>query len=170
MSGRRRDDRPSRTRLKKEAGALQELGVALAALPPEALDELDLPEKLRQALDELSGIRSHGALRRQRQYVGRLMREVDPEPLQRALEAARQPAREEARRFRAAEDWRQRLLEGGEEALEAFLAACPAADRKALAQSIAEAAAGRSGASRRLFRRVREAMDHRAGPASPDAC
>ena len=160
-----KDDRPpSRTRLKREAEALQSLGEALATLPAEALDGLDLPEQLRQALDELSRIRAHGALRRQRQYVGKLMRDVDPEPLRRAVEANRQPARDEARRFKAAEAWRERLLEGGQAVLARFLAEHPGADAEALSAAVLEARAGRTGAARRLFRRIREAMDAPPGP------
>ncbi len=169
MSERRHDDRPSRTRLKKEANALQDLGVALAELPPQALDALALPDKLRRALAELGEIRSHGALRRQRQYVGKLMRDVDPEPLRQALEAARQPARDEAKQFRAAEAWRQRLLDDGDQALDAFTEAFPGADRESLSRCAADAVAGRPGASRRLFRQVREAMDRGASPADPVA-
>jgi ribosome-associated protein len=155
---------PSRTQLKREAEALQSLGEALATLPAEALDGLDLPEKLRQALDELGRMSAHGALRRQRQYVGKLMRDVDPEPLRRALEASRQPARDQARRFKEAEAWRERLLEGGQEVLARFLAEHPAADADALAAALLDARAGRPGAPRRLFRRIREAMDAPRGP------
>lgn len=159
---------PSRTRLKREAEALQSLGEALATLPAEALDGLDLPEKLRQALDELGRIRAHGALRRQRQYVGKLMREVDPEPLRRAVEARQQPARDEARRFKAAEAWRERLLEGGQEALARFLAEHPGADADAVSAALLDAQAGRTGAPRRLFRRIREAIDAPRGPGGAE--
>jgi ribosome-associated protein len=87
-----RGERPSRSARKRAALAAQKLGVALLALRPEELDALDLPAELRTALDEARRLRSRAALARQRQYIGRLMRAVEPEPLERAL-AARAGAR-----------------------------------------------------------------------------
>lgn len=157
-----RDDRPSKTRLKREAESLQQLGVELAALPAETLDGLELPEKLRHALDELGRIRAHGALRRQRQYVGKLMRDVDPEPLRAVIEAARRPGLDEARRFKAAEAWRERLMQDEAKELARFAEEFPATDTAGLSEALAGVRAGRAGAGRRVFRLVREAMD--AGP------
>jgi len=157
-------DRPSRTRLKREAEALQELGVALAALPGEVLDRLDLPEKLRHALDELGRITAHGGLRRQKQYVGKLMRDVDPEPLREAVESSRRPGRDEARLFKAAEAWRERLLDGGDAVVERFASEHGVDDRQALAQLVVEARSGRPGAAKKLFRRIRDTLAAGRGP------
>lgn len=155
----RRDDSPSRTRRKHAAESLQALGERLARLPPEVLDRLGLPERLRDALAELDRISSHEAQRRQRQFIGRLMREVDPEPLQAAIEEHDRPNREAARRFRSTERWRERLLSEGAPALQAFLAAHPAADGEALADALAAAGTGQSGAMRRLFRMLKAEVD-----------
>lgn len=151
--------------MKREAEALQELGVALAALPAEVLDGLALPEKLRHALDELGRITAHGGLRRQRQYVGKLMRDVDPEPLREAVEASRRPARDEARLFKAAEAWRERLLEGGEPVVERFTAEHGIGDREAFAALVVEARAGRPGAAKKLFRQIRTGLAAARGPS-----
>lgn len=154
MTG-REEDLPSKTRRKQEADALQALGVELARLPPETLAALTLPDRLRDALEALPRTRSREAQRRQRQYIGRLMRDVDVEPLQRAVEESRRPSREDARRFREVESWRDRLLAEGESSLDEFCRSHPAADRAALAATLAQAREGRAGAARRLFRELR---------------
>lgn len=164
----RDDDEPaSKTQRKREAEGLQALGEELAALPADVLAKLGLPDRLRQALKELSAIPSHEAQRRHRQFIGRLMRDVDPEPLRAFIEAHKRPSREAARLFRATEDWRDRLLAEGESALREFLAAYPGADAAALDETLAAARQGRSGAPKRLFRMIRAVVDQHAanGPA-----
>lgn len=158
MSEPRDSDPPSKTRRKRDAEALQSLGEALVALPPATLDALQLPERLRDALDALAQIKSREALRRQRQYVGRLMRDVDPEPLQRAVEEASRPGREAARRFRETAAWRDRIAAEGAPAIVRFLAAHPGGDEAALHAALADLQAGRAGAAKRLFRLLSEAM------------
>jgi ribosome-associated protein len=79
--------RPSRSARKRQAEALQRLGVELARLPAAQLLQLPMPEDLQAALLEVQRLRSRAALARHRQYIGRLMRAVDAEPLERALAA-----------------------------------------------------------------------------------
>lgn len=86
-----REERPSRSARKRAALAAQKLGEALLQLRPAELDALDLPETLRAALAEAQRLASRAALARQRQYIGRLMRDVDPGPLERALAARQGP-------------------------------------------------------------------------------
>lgn len=161
------DEGPSKSRRKREAAALQSLGEELAALPAESLDQLDLPDRLRQALEELQGIGSHEARRRQRQFIGRLMREVDPAPLRAFVEARKRPSRDAARLFRLAEHWRDRLLDEGEPAARAFAQTFPAVDAQVLGDTTAAAQQGRSGAPRRLFRMVRDAIEGSGDAAGP---
>jgi ribosome-associated protein len=82
-------DRPSRSARKRQAEALQKLGVGLTRMRPAKLRELQqhlrLPEPLFEALLEVHRLRSGPALARQRQYIGRLMRAVDAAPIERAL-------------------------------------------------------------------------------------
>jgi ribosome-associated protein len=82
-------ERPSRSARKRQAEALQKLGVGLTRMRPAKLRELQLhlhlPEALFEALLEVHRLRGGPALARQRQYIGRLMRDVDPEPIERAL-------------------------------------------------------------------------------------
>ncbi|MFI4905375.1 MAG: ribosome biogenesis factor YjgA [Steroidobacterales bacterium] len=80
-------ERPSRSARKRQAEALQKLGVALSRMRPAQLLRLQLPEKLLEAILEAQRLRSRVALGRQRQYIGRLMRDIDAEPIERALAA-----------------------------------------------------------------------------------
>ena len=78
---------PSRSEKKRQSLALQELGKELTLLGPQALHGLDLPPDLTEALAEYKRITDHEGRRRQMQYIGRLMREIDAEPLRAALRA-----------------------------------------------------------------------------------
>jgi ribosome-associated protein len=162
-----RDDGPSKTQLKREAEALQSLGEALAELPSDALEPLGLPDRLLHALEELGRITSHEARRRQRQFIGRLMRDVDPAPLQAMLEARARPSREAARLFRIAEQWRDRLVAEGVAAVPAFVIAYPGVDETELGETVEAARSGRSGAPKRLFRMIKAAVDRAASIDSP---
>jgi len=149
---------PSKTRRKKDMLAVQELGEALVALDPARVARLDLPERLVDAIREARSITRHEARRRQLQFVGRLMRDVDPEPIRQALAAADLVPREERARFLAAEAWRDRLL-ADTAALAEFVEQAPATDRNAFAALVDEARAERAAGTpphkyRALFRRI----------------
>ena len=81
-------DRPSRSARKRAAEHMQKLGVRLVGLRETQLDALDLPEELRSALREARRLRGQSALARQHQYIGRLMRAIDPAPIEAALAMA----------------------------------------------------------------------------------
>lgn len=117
----------SKTRRKQEMHALQEIGEALVALTEAQLAELELPEKLLDAVLLARRIQKFGALRRQLQYVGRLMRDVDSEAIAAQLEAWKGTSREAAARLHLLERWRDRLIaEDG--AMADLVAACPECD------------------------------------------
>ena len=93
------EDRPSKSARKREALAAQKLGEELILLKDADLDALELPERLSEAIRQARRIRSRAAGARQRQYIGKLMREIDLEPILAALGASGdQPARP-ARRY-----------------------------------------------------------------------
>jgi ribosome-associated protein len=154
---------PSKTRRKQEMHALQELGVALVALEPARLATLDLPEELAEAIVFARRITRHEARRRQLQYIGRLMRDVDAAPIRAALASWAEGPRRERARFAQVERWRDRLLDEPD-ALQAFVAAYPAAPRATLATLIAEARAERERDSaprhaRMLFRELARVVE-----------
>ncbi|HJS21117.1 MAG TPA: ribosome biogenesis factor YjgA, partial [Steroidobacteraceae bacterium] len=102
--------RPSKGALKRQAEELQELGEALIDMPDDMLEQLPLPEILRDAVVNARRFTSHGASLRQRQYIGKLMRKVDAQPIRAAIEARRRAELLAARRLRRVESWRDRLL------------------------------------------------------------
>ena len=79
------EDRPSRSARKRVAEGLQKLGVRLVGLREAELQSLTLPEELLAAIQEARRLRARPAIARQHQYIGRLMRDIDPEPIERAL-------------------------------------------------------------------------------------
>jgi ribosome-associated protein len=125
------DAPPSKTRLKQESHDLQELGKALLELNAERFAALDLPETLQIALKDLARTKSFEGKRRQLQYVGKLMRGIDPEPLREAVAAQRIPSAKDTLALHEAEAWRERLIaEDG--ALTEWLARHPEEDSQAL--------------------------------------
>jgi len=82
-------DYKSRTQKKNEDRALQRLGEQLVTLPSRQLASIDLPDELLTAVEFARTIKSHGARRRQMQYIGALMRHIDPQPIETALERIR---------------------------------------------------------------------------------
>jgi ribosome-associated protein len=151
----------SKTKRKREMHELQALGAALVGLAPVQLEALALPAPLAEAVREARRITSHEARRRQIQFIGRLMREVDPEPLRAALAAlAGQSAAARARQIRL-ETWRSRLI-ADDGALTEFARQNARADLQAMRALIRNArreiAEGRPPrAQRDLFRLLREA-------------
>jgi ribosome-associated protein len=154
----------SKTRRKQAMHDLQGLGEALVELDAKAVARLDLPERLADAILLARGITKHEARRRQMQYVGRLMREVDPVPIRAALERLEGLDQAERAHFAAAERWRNRLLAEAD-ALDAFLAQHPAVDRAELAALVADAAAER--AANRPPHRFRALFRLVAGAVAP---
>lgn len=152
---------PTKTELKRQAQSLQELADRLIEAPDEVLAGLELPEKLADALALARRITSHGAKLRQRLFVGKLLRGVDPEPVRIALDSAARNTRLAAARFRRAERWRDDLIARGPDAALEFLAEFETADRERLLALVAAAAGERRGgragaAARELFRFVRQ--------------
>ena len=131
-TGETEEQRLSKSARKREAATLQELGVQLSALPDQEIKALGLPDSLFTALRDLRRLPSHGAQVRQRQYIGKLMRTIDPEPVLAKLAERKQRHDSEIRHFQQIERWRDRLLsEPAAGALE-LQQAYPQIDRDAL--------------------------------------
>ena len=125
------DEPVSKTRRKREMTELQSLGAALVELPETQVQAMGLDERLAQAVLEAKRMRSHEAKRRQLQYIGRLMRELDPEPIRAQLAATEGSSAQAAAAHRRLEAWRERLITD-DAALTSFAAEHPAADLQAL--------------------------------------
>jgi ribosome-associated protein len=128
-------ERPSKSQRKREMTALQDLGETLLRLTAAELARLDLPEPLREAIGEMARIGSHEARRRHRQYIGKLMRQVDPEPLRAAIEDATGESKQAVALMHRCERLRDALL-ADDAALEAVLADLPDADVQQLRSTI----------------------------------
>jgi len=152
----------SKTKRKAEMLGLQALGAALLEQPEAQLDALGLPEALAAALREARRITSHEGKRRQLQYIGRLMREVDAEPIRAALAAQQGRSASARAKHLRLEQWRARLL-ADDAALTEFAREYAGADLQALRTLIRNArkeiaAARPPRAQRDLFRLLREAV------------
>lgn len=121
----------SKTRRKKEMLDLQVLGAALVELPESQIAGLSIVEALRQAVLEAKRIKSHEARRRQMQYIGRLMRDVDPAPIRAQLDALTGHSAQEAARHRRLEATREKLL-ADDAALTGYVAEHAGADLQEL--------------------------------------
>lgn len=111
--------------------ALQDLGVELVELNEEQLESMRLPESLFEAVQEARRLTKHEARRRQMQYIGRLMRDIDAAPIRERLDAWKGQGREHTAQLHALERWRDELL-AGDPALARFLNEYSAADSQKL--------------------------------------
>lgn len=138
------DSSPSKSQRKRDMHDLQELGQALAELPTERLAAVDMPEALRGAIDEYLRTRSHEGRRRQMQYVGKLMRQADAEPLREAVAAYRLGSARDTLQLHEAERWRAELLVD-DDAMNRWAQAFPDSDLQQL-RSLVRAARAESAA------------------------
>lgn len=127
----KQDVQPSKTRRKQEMHALQDIGEQMIALDIHQLNELDLPELLMDAILDAKQIKKHGAYRRQTQYIGKLMRNIDVLSLQEKLAFWHNLKLQQTARQHLLEHWRERLL-SDEKALTEFGRNYPSADMQRL--------------------------------------
>jgi len=158
--------RPSKSARKREAHAAQDLGETLVGMRDAELEALDLPERLIDAIREARRITSRAGGARQRQYIGKLMREIDLEPIRATLAARSERDALESQHFKRAESWRERLIVEGESALDELAGLRPSLDRGQWSHLVGAARAERARgpatpgrtmgpAGRELFRALR---------------
>ena len=125
------EPRPTRAQLTRAARAVNELGLQLTGLSPGELDRLELPERLRQEIDECRRLkpRSRG---RQNRLIGQLLRAADHEAIREQVESRKGAQREWLQVEKVTESWLGRLVEEGDPAVEALIAQYPDADRRRL--------------------------------------
>jgi ribosome-associated protein len=165
------DDRPSKSERKRNAHEAQALGEELVRLKELDLKAFGLPEPLYDAIVEARRITSRGGLVRQRQYIGKLMRGIDLEPIRRTLASRGELAAQETQRFKRVEHWRDRLIAEGATALDELMKLRPGMDRDEWLARVSAASAERQrlgttgAAARDLFRQLRALLD-RVDPAA----
>jgi ribosome-associated protein len=162
-------ERPSKSERKRAAHAAQDLGEELIRLRDAELETLGLPERLTEAIREARRITSRTGGARQRQYIGKLMREIDLEPIRAVLDSRSERDALETQLFKRAEGWRERLLAEGGSALDELARLRPSLDREQWSRRVSAAhtelkrgpvtqgAGGRTAgpAARELFRALR---------------
>lgn len=151
----------SKSERKRQATRLQDLGRELTRLKAADLQELDLPERLANAIADYQRFPSHEARRRQLQFIGRLMRDIDVEPIVTALDALRGTSAQALHELHQLERWRERLIDEAE-ALTEFIAEHPTVDRQQLRTLLQRVQRSRNDEERRiagraLFRYLRDA-------------
>lgn len=123
----------SKTEMKNDMTSLQKLGEELVDIKPTALAKFPLPEELRQAIAEAQRFKNE-ARRRQLQFIGKLMRNIDPEPIQAALDIYRNKHAQATTQLHKLELLRDKLIEQGDSVIEEIMEKYPKADRQRLRQ------------------------------------
>jgi len=153
------DDKPSKSQKKRDMQALQKLGEALVKLSAAELEKLPLSELLLDSIKHAQTITSHEGKRRQLQYIGKVMRDVDPLPIEEALEKLQWKQNQAKVIFHQVERWRDQLITEGDEALAGFINRYPQADHQQLRQLIRAAQQNKPGAERLVFQYIRQIIE-----------
>lgn len=130
----------SKSQRKRDANDAQQLGKDILTLSHDAQKSMDLPDNLSKALDDARRIRHNSALKRQLQYIGKLMRHIDIEPIQEKYLKLTNHYVNDVKGFHKLENWRDRLLSEGDKALEDLINEYPNTDRQHLRQLIRQSA------------------------------
>jgi ribosome-associated protein len=125
------ENAPTRSARTRAAAEVNQMGVQISALSPADLDRLDLPERLREAIDVCQRLKPR-ARGRQNRLIGQLLRAEDHESIRLRLEGLRKGPREGVQREKMNDSWRNRIIEEGDLAVEELIAECPQADRQRL--------------------------------------
>ncbi|MDI9244922.1 ribosome biogenesis factor YjgA [Marinobacter sp. CHS3-4] len=155
----------SKSQVKREMQALQDLGKRMLDLSNDQLATLPISETLKSAIEESRRIRQNEAKRRHLQYIGKVIRqEDDPEELARQIDAFDAGSEEHTRRHHLAERWRDRMIAEGDSAVGEFLEYCSSADVQHLRNLARNARRDvqkekPTGQPRKLFRYLRECID-----------
>lgn len=125
-------DGPSKSQLKRDSQALQNMGGLLVDMPEGKLQKFDLPDNLREAIYEARRLKSREAKRRHLQYIGKIMRTIDTDIIQHTLDKMDHQSQTYRQHFSQLEGWRDRLIKGGMPVIEEFIQQHPEADRQQL--------------------------------------
>ncbi|WP_108446781.1 ribosome biogenesis factor YjgA [Halomonas denitrificans] len=155
------DERPSKSQLKREMQSLQQLGEQIIAMSDAQRARFPLSDDLLAAVEETGRIKAREARRRHMQYVGKLMRGEDLEGIQAVFDEIENEKLRRDHAFHRLETWRDRLIDEGDDAVEAFVVEFPDVERQALRQLIRNARREREQGkpptnARRLFKLIRD--------------
>jgi len=126
------DDLISKSQLKRDSQALQDMGSQLVEMPEGQLKKFDLPENLKDAIYEARRLKNREGKRRQLQFIGKLMRTADTSFIQETLDRMDHQSQTYRQHFMRLEEWRDKIISQGNSAIEALIEQYPAADRQQL--------------------------------------
>ena len=173
IDDREEPERPSKSQRKRDMAALQDLGTQLVTLNADQLAQIELPERVYEAIADAQRIRDFEGRRRQMQFIGKLMREIDPAPVRARLDLWSGAAREGTAQQKLVERWRERLLADDAE-LTLFAAEYAGCDLQHLRSLIAsvkrDVALKRTPKNfRELFRTIRDIVAGKASVVTREA-
>ena len=159
---------PSKSQVKRDCDALQKIGEDLIALKNSELDGMVLPEELDMAIRDARKLKSRSGLKRQRQYIGKVMRIIDHEDVERQLNKIKHKHDTNTAAFKKVEHWRDRLLDDGHDAVTEVINIYPNIDRQHINQLVRQAAQEKQKekpptAARKLFKYLQEIEDSAKG-------
>ena len=154
-------EQPSKSEIKRELAGLQRLAERLLTVGPGQWQSLGFGPKMMEALEESTRVKGNNAMRRHVRRLGKLLRDEDSERVRALFADIDNLQRAENDRFHRLEQWRARLLRGGDAAINELIELCPEADRQQLRQLVRAGAreqeAGKAPvAQRKLFKYLRE--------------
>jgi ribosome-associated protein len=151
------DDLPSRSQLKRDSQKLRDIGEQLVLMPNAHLDKITLESSLLAAIKEARRLKNSDARRRQIQYIGKLMRNMDLTEIKYSVEKLNHQSQTFRQHFAMLEQWRDRLIEDGNSAIEEFLIAYPNADRQKIRNLSRQAGREKTGSAKtKLFKYLKE--------------
>jgi ribosome-associated protein len=151
------DDLPSRSQLKRDSQKLRDIGEQLVLMPNAHLDKITLESSLLAAIKEARRLKNSDARRRQIQYIGKLMRNMDLTEIKYSVEKLNHQSQTFRQHFAMLEQWRDRLIEDGNSAIEEFLIAYPNADRQKIRNLSRQAGRKKTGSAKtKLFKYLKE--------------
>ena len=158
------EDLESKTSVKKQMHALLKLGKKLVALSDSQLANIPLDEKLLDAINLARKITKHGGLKRQMGYIGKLMRHVDAESIQSAIDEIENGYQQDNQLFHLKEQWRDKLIEGDNDEISEFIKQYPSTDIQRLRQIVrnhknAKTDDKKKQSARLIFKLVSEQID-----------
>lgn len=154
----------SKTQRKQECDSMKELGEKLITLNKEELSHIHMDDELRRAIEEAQRMTSNGALKRQKQYIGKVLRSLNDETLDEQLNRVLHKHDIHSAQFKRMEKWRDSIIDDGDQGINAFLEQYPVADRHHLRQLVRNALKEKKNnkppaAYRQIFKYIREVVD-----------
>lgn len=154
------DDLPSRSQLKRDSQELRDMGEQLVLMANSHLEKINMDSSLLVAIKEARRLKNLDARRRQIQYIGKLMRNMDLTEIRYSIEKLNHQSQTFRQHFAQLEQWRDRMIDEGNSAIEEFLMAYPNADRQQIRNLLRQAGREKTGSAKtKLFKYLKEIAD-----------